>query len=87
MASDLVELEAPIRRAEPLTDRQSQVFSFVLQYHRLTADGCPASVVANKLKLQYNTVRGHFLALHRKGWLLTDGSPAVPRRRYLARRE
>lgn len=87
MASDLVELEAPIRRAEPLTERQSEVFSFVLRYHRLTADGCPASIVANKLKIGHKTARAYFGTLYRKGWLTTDSSPAVPRRRYLTRRD
>jgi len=87
MAPEVAEFNATSRRAEELTERQSEVFLFVVRYHRLTDDGCPASVVANKLKIHHQAARDHFAALHRKGWLLTDSSPAIPRRRYLTRGE
>lgn len=84
-ASDAAELPMAIQRAGDLTSRQSEVFLLVVRYHRLTGEGCPANIVANKLEIGHKTAREHFAALFRKGWLMTDASPAVPRRRYLAR--
>jgi len=71
-------------RARPLsdlTDRQTLIFSIVTKYVRLTGVGCPASVVATTLGIHHEAVRGHFLALHRKGWIRSSGSPALPLRR------
>ena len=38
-----------------------------------------ASVLADALGKGRSTIRDHLEALHRKGWLLTKGSSAVPR--------
>lgn len=62
------------------------MLTFVTKYHRLTGNGCPVTVVADSLKIHHEAVRGHFAALHRKGWLVAAGSPAIPRKAYLSRR-
>jgi hypothetical protein len=62
----------------PLTDRQAEVFAAVSDYYAFMRDGCPASYVATRLHLHHETVRDHFAALHRKGWLVGETSPATP---------
>lgn len=62
------------------------VLTLVKKYHQLTGSGCPASIIAERLEIHHEAVRGHFMALHRKGWLLSGHSPAIPRRNYLFRR-
>lgn len=87
MAPEVAEFNATSRRAEGLTERQAEVFLFVVRYHRLTGGGCPASIIANKLEIGHKTAREYFGTLYRKGWLTTDSSPAIPRRRYVTRRD
>jgi len=86
MAPEVAEFNATGQRAGELTARQSEVFVFIVRYHRLTGEGCPASIVANRLEIGHKAARDHFAALYRKGWLLADASPAIPRRPYLTRR-
>lgn len=71
----------------PITDRQAEVMKLVQAYCDFHGtDGCPASFVADRLKLHYSTVREHFAVLHRKGWLVSESCPATPTRRFLDRR-
>jgi DNA-binding CsgD family transcriptional regulator len=73
-------------RREVLTERQAEVLGFIVKYHRLTGAGCAASIVAERLKIHHESARQHLMALHRKGWLMTSTSPAIPRRAYLSSR-
>lgn len=69
-----------------LTERQSAVLALVTAYcafHRVS--GCPASFVANRMGIHYSTVREHFAALYRKGWLASESCTAAPARSFLSR--
>jgi predicted ArsR family transcriptional regulator len=68
-----------------LTTRQALVLSLVETYYETLQVGCPASFVAQRLGLHHETVRQHFLALHRRGWLESESCPAIPRRPFLSR--
>ena len=57
---------------------QAQVLSFVQAYYAVLREPAPASVVARRLGRNPDTIRNHFATLHRKGWLVTDSSPATP---------
>lgn len=70
----------------PLTDRQAAVLSIVAAYHDLVREPCPASLVARRLGIHHEAVRGHYAVLYRKGWLVAETSPAKPKRPFLARR-
>lgn len=78
----------PAAAAEPpaLTDRQAEILTFVSRYYEAVQEGCPSSLVARRLDLHHETIRRHFAELHRKGWLVTNASPATPARPFLARR-
>jgi len=73
-------------RPAQLTERQAVVFKIVSSYYRAVGEACPAAVVARKLNIHHEAARGHFAALHRKGWLVSGFAPAIPRRSYLFRR-
>lgn len=79
---------APEVAAEPLplTDRQAQVLSVVTAYHEAVSEACPCRVVARKLGMHHEAVRGHYAVLYRKGWLESESSPATPRAPFLSRR-
>ena len=63
-----------------LTPREAEMLDVVVAYYRATQEPCPASIVARRVAVSYSRVRRDgFRALHRKGWLLTDSSPATPR--------
>lgn len=73
-------------RREELTERQAEVLRIVVSYYRVTGEPCPSVIVAKRLRLHHETIRGHFGALYRKGFLVGDASPATPRRPFLSRR-
>jgi hypothetical protein len=55
---------------------QARVLAFVRAYYDVVGEPCSASLVARKLGRDVGTIRDHFAALHRKGWLRTRESPA-----------
>jgi DNA-binding IclR family transcriptional regulator len=63
----------------PLTEREAEVLALAQKYYDFMREGCPATYLARHLDMSRSTVRGHLEELHRKGWLRTAGSPAVPR--------
>ena len=67
----------------PLTDRQVDVLKLVDLYHSTLGEGCTSTFVAKKLSLHHQTVREHFAALYRKGWLISETCPATPRQHWL----
>ena len=64
-----------------LPPTQARVLAFVEEYYSLTKEGCPAQLAGRRFERSTNTIRSHFEALHRKGWLITDASPATPKKR------
>jgi hypothetical protein len=62
----------------PLTERQAEVYEAIVDYCRfMRAESCPASYVAERLGLSYETVRRHYFpAIARKGWINQDRNPA-----------
>lgn len=73
----------PASRAT-LTHRQTEILVAIVAYWAAHGEGCPASLVSRQFSLHHQTVREHFAALHRKGWLVSESCPAVPRRAWLA---
>jgi hypothetical protein len=65
-----------LRDAIVLPPGQARVLAFVRAYQEVVGEACPASIVARKLGRDIGTIRDHFEALHRKGWLKTSNSPA-----------
>lgn len=63
-----------------LTTRQESVLVLVSDYYRATGEPCSASYLARRLSIHHSTVRDHLIALHRKGWLRSPNTPAVPLR-------
>ena len=70
----------------PLTGRQTEILTFVARYYEIVQEGCPSTLVARRLALHHETIRRHFVELHRKGWLVSSASPAMPAKPFLARR-
>lgn len=70
----------------PLTPRQTEILVVIVAYYVAHAEGCPASFVSRQFSLHHQTVREHFAALHRKGWLISESCPAVPRTGWLTHR-
>jgi hypothetical protein len=71
---------APHPGTAPLTTRQAAVYAEIVRVHEATGQGCPASYVAQRFGLHHKTVREEYFAtLHRKGWLIHSGTPAIPR--------
>jgi predicted ArsR family transcriptional regulator len=70
---------------EPLTDRQAEIQAIVQVVYQATGEAVAARYVARRLKIHHEAVRGHFAALHRKGFLVSETSPATPTR-WLERR-
>ena len=64
---------------------QARVLTLVETYCQTFKRPCPAAAVADALGVHRTTITEHFSALYRKGWLRTDGAPAVPRRSFLDR--
>ena len=85
--SAIIQIDASARAQEPaaLTARQVHVYLLVTRYYEAVGDGCPASHVARRLGIHPEAARSHFATLCRKGWLVSDTSPAVPRRPFLVR--
>ncbi len=73
--------------AQRLTTRQATVLRVIQRYYAATGEGCAARYVARRLEVYHEAVRGHFAALYRKGWLVSETAPAIPRRPFLTRRE
>ena len=69
----------------PPTNRQLVVFSEIVRYYESNGEACPVSYLARRLDVDPSTVRQHVQYLHRKGFLRSAGSPAVPRKVFLAR--
>lgn len=63
---------------ESLTDRQAEIMAIVQVVYQATGERVAARYVARRLEINHEAVRQHFAALHRKGWLETEGSPAKP---------
>lgn len=63
-----------------LPTQQRRILELVEEYQRVTGDGCPAPIIARRLRIHRTTVEDHFNALHRKGWLRHSSSPAFLRR-------
>lgn len=63
-----------------LTTRQRHVLELIDRFEQATGEPCSASYLARRFALDTKTVRGHLSALHRKGWLRTESSPASLRR-------
>ena len=59
---------------------QDKVFHLVDEYHATYQRPCSASFVAGLLNRDPSTIREHFIALHRKGWLIARGNSAIPNR-------
>lgn len=56
---------------------QSRVLQLVARYSAALNEGCPSTYLARQLDRKPNTIRYHLAALHRKGWLRSDGAPAT----------
>lgn len=69
------------RDAMFLPPEQARVFAFVKLYQEVIGEPCPVSIAARRLGKDIATVREHFAALRRKGWLESPGP-----RGWLARR-
>lgn len=69
-----------------LTHRQAELLTEITTYYAVTREGCPARYLARRLQLHHETVRDHFAALFRKGWLRSETAPAIPRQPFLTRR-
>jgi hypothetical protein len=65
-------------RVTALPFRQRAILEFVVRYHAVTGPGCPVAIVAHHFQLHHETVRVHYAKLHRKSWLATNTSPAIP---------
>jgi len=76
-----------IRPGPVLTDRQAEVQAIVQVVYAATGEPVSARYVARRLGIYHEAVRGHFAALHRKGWLAGESSPATPTRWLERRRE
>jgi predicted ArsR family transcriptional regulator len=63
----------------PPSPAQAQVLGLVSLYVEHFKRPCSASVIADALGRERSTIREHFEALHRKGWLVSNSSKAVPR--------
>lgn len=61
-----------------LSLQQQRVLALVMDFYRVTGEGCSASYVSRRLSLHHSTAQQHFSVLHRKGWLRSDRGPAVP---------
>lgn len=64
-----------------LPSRQRVILEVIREYCAATGEGCSASYLARRLRVDHSTVREHLEALHRKGWLRAPNSPALPRQR------
>ncbi len=62
---------------------QAKVLAFIRAYYAVTREACPATLISRRLDRNPDTIRDHFAALHRKGWLKTDSSPATPEEKAL----
>lgn len=69
----------------PPTDRQRVVLSEIVRYYEFMGEGCPVPWLARSLDVDPSTARQHVRYLHRKGFLRSAGSPAVPRKPFLSR--
>ena len=65
--------QTPIRN---LPTQQRRVLELIEAYGVATEQPCPSTVIARRLRLHHSTVQKHLIALHRKGWLRSPGSPA-----------
>jgi predicted ArsR family transcriptional regulator len=64
---------------QALTPRQREVFGLIRHYYEALEEPVPARYVAMKLNITHEGARHHLAALHHKGWLVGETSPAVPR--------
>ena len=64
---------------QPLTEKQAAILQRIVTYYRVVEEGCPAYWLARRFPMSAIGIRKHLAALHRKGWLITENSPAVPR--------
>ena len=64
---------------------QARVLELVDTYCQTFKRPCSAAVLADALGKDRTTIRDHFVALYRKGWLRAEGSRAVPTRPFLTR--
>ena len=67
------------------TSVQARVLELVERYYVTLRSPCPSTYVASQLGRHHETVREHYAALYRKGWLKAENSPATPARPYLPR--
>jgi hypothetical protein len=65
--------------------KQAVVFATVCHEYGRREDPVAATFVARKLNITKQMVCRYFEKLHRKGWLRSPGSPAVPARRIVPR--
>lgn len=70
-----------------LTQRQEQVLALVEAVYAVTREPCPAGLVGRRLGISRDTVREHFAALSRKGWLVCASRAARPKSPFLQRRD
>jgi DNA-binding CsgD family transcriptional regulator len=52
----------------PLTDKQRRVFALAVRYHAIAEEPCSTSWLARRLHRHRATIRGHALAIVKKGW-------------------
>lgn len=63
---------------KPLTPRQQEVLDVIRRYYALIGEGASTGYLARRLAMSEPRAHQHLEALHDKGWLRTDRSPAVP---------
>lgn len=68
-----------------LTNRQTAVLSEIVRYYEATGEPAGVNYLARRLVLHHETIREHLASLYRKGWLLSETSPATPRTPFLSR--
>jgi transcriptional regulator GlxA family with amidase domain len=64
-----------------LTTKQRALVEAVDAYERATGEPCTSHYLARRFRVDPTTIRSHFFALYRKGWLRAPNSPASLRRK------
>lgn len=81
---DFVRSESNGHDHEPihaLTTKQRAIVDAIDNYERATGEWPAASYLARRFDVDWSTIRGHLVALHRKGWLTTPNPPLSLKRR------
>lgn len=63
-----------------LPARQRAILDLIVRHYRVTGEACSANYLARRMDLHHSTVQEHISALHRKGWLRSANTPAIPTR-------